>query len=360
MFDRRLLSNFDWVLIIMVLLACLEGVFLIYSASFTHGLPVSNLYLKQLLWVGIGIVGMLLVISIDYHTWGKWAYFLFFLNIIVLLIPLFGGGRVSRWIKFNRFFIQPSEFIKLILILTLGRYFHERKEEEQSLRELIIPGLLTLLPLILIIKQPDLGTAMILLMLFLALLFTAGVRWSYLMALVVSGLLAVPFFWRYLHAYQKKRLLTFLNPEMDPLGAGYHLIQSKIAVGSGGFWGKGFLKGTQNILNFIPAQHTDFIFSVLAEEWGFLGSILTLILFLFILLRGVDIALQAKDRLGVILAVGVLYLLAFHIFVNVGMVTGLLPITGLPFPFLSYGGSSMFATWLGIGILLNVRMRSFN
>ncbi len=360
MFDRRLILHFDWLLLLITMLVCFEGVIVIYSATYNMG---DQFYIKQIYWVLMGLGAMLVVISIDYRAWGRSAYALYAINIILLIVVLMGGPtsqKVGRWLKFGGFSVQPSEFMKITFILTLATYFKRSKDRSSSIRDVFIPLFLLLIPLALIVKQPDLGTAITLIPIFLSILFIAGIEFRYISYIVLPSILFAPFAWGLLKEYQRDRILVFLNPNADPLGAGYHLIQSKIAVGSGSLWGKGFLMGTQNRLNFLPAQYTDFIFSVLSEEWGFIGALLTLGLILFIILRGTDIAFHSKDRMGMVLAMGIVASLTFHVFINVGMVTGLMPITGLPLPFLSYGGSSIITTLIGIGFLLNIRMRRFS
>ncbi len=362
MIDRRLIANFDWLLLLLIIFVTAEGVALIYSATFSGGAFQANiLYIRQIYWLLLGLLAIFVIISIDYRHIGNWAYFLYGLNLLFLLFLLFRSGdvKVARWLKIGGLSIQPSEFMKLSLVLVLARYFQRITGRPTTTKDILIPCLLVAIPLVLIVKQPDLGTAITLLPVFLVILFVAGVGMRYLLGMLGLGLLTVPALWLNLKPYQKQRILTFLDPAKDPLGAGYHLMQSKIAVGSGGLLGKGFLAGTQNRLDFLPAQHTDFIFSVLAEEWGFIGAMLTLAVFFLIMLRGLEIASQAKDQLGTILATGIVASLVVPIIINVGMVTGLLPITGLPFPLLSYGGSSTITTLMGVGILLNIRMRRF-
>jgi rod shape determining protein RodA len=361
-FDRRLFHHFDRILLLAVLLACGVGVILIYSSTHGRQSPhLADLYINQLYWIGLGLVCMFLVISVDYHTWGKLSYFIYAACVTLLVFSLFSqaGARVNRWIYIKGVSFQPSEFMKPVIVLTLAKYFHERKSSSLGLREFFSSFLIVAIPLALIVKQPDLGTAITLVPIFLSILFVAGIRMKYLLGLVAAAGAVVPFMWPRLKSYQQMRIVNFFNPESDPLGAGYHLIQSKIAVGSGGFWGKGFLSGTQSRLNFLPAQHTDFIFSVIAEEWGFVGAAGLLVLFLFIILRSVEVFAQAQDELGWIITVGICALLMVHLFVNVGMVIGLMPVTGLPLPFISYGGSSMISSMACMGLLLNIRMRRF-
>jgi rod shape determining protein RodA len=255
---------------------------------------------------------------------------------------------------------QPSEFVKISLILALAKFFHRPPSREgYSLRTLAFPFLLLVLPMVLILKQPDLGTAIILFLVFFSVLLFVKIRWSSLLALFVVGGSILPLVWRFLKEYQKMRIVTFFNPDLDPLGSGYHLIQSKIAVGSGGIMGKGFMKGTQSKLGFLPEQQTDFIFSVLGEEWGLIGSLIVVLLYFGLILWGLRIAIQAKDRFGAILSFGVVAMLFWHTFINIGMVLGLMPVVGIPLPLLSYGGSFLVSTLIGMGLLFNVSMRRY-
>ena len=258
------------------------------------------------------------------------------------------------------FSFQPSEIVKIFVIFALARYF-SRREYPQGLgfRNLVGPGLLVGAPFVLILIQPDLGTALHLAFACLSVLMFLKVRRSVLLALGGFLALAMPFVWHFLKAYQKQRIMTFLNPEKDPLGAGYHIIQSKIAVGSGQFWGKGFLKGTQSQLRFLPEQHTDFAFSVFAEEWGFAGSAVMLILFLALFVFGLQIVKRSQDRFGALLALGLLALIFWQMIINISMVTGLMPVVGIPLPFISYGGSSLVTIFVAVGFLLNISMRRF-
>jgi rod shape determining protein RodA len=362
MFDRRLIIHFDWILFLAVMLACGLGVTLIYSSSYgEQSSSLAHLHIKQLYWIGLGLVAMFTIISIDYHSWVRYSYLIYGFSVLLLIYLLYSsrGAGVRRWIYFMGFSFQPSEFMKPILVLTLGKYFYNRKDSVLGLREFFSSLLIVGLPLILIVKQPDLGTAITLIPIFLSILFIAGMELKYILGMIFAGAAVVPFVWPYLKPYQKMRILNFFNPESDPLGAGYHLLQSKIAVGSGGFWGKGLMSGTQNRLHFLPAQHTDFIFSVAAEELGFVGAVGLLILLLFIILRSIEVAFYAHDSLGRIIAIGICAMLLVHLAVNVGMAIGLMPVTGLPLPFISYGGSAMLSSLIGVGILLNIRMRRF-
>lgn len=363
-FDRRLLLNFDWLLLFLALGICALGVLNIYSAGYTlTDLSLKSLYIKQLNWLGIGIVFMALTFSIDYRSIARYGYVIYLLSIVCLILVLVAGyaSRGSqRWLALGAFTFQPSELMKITIILALANYFENHKAEEgYLLRDLYVPALLALLPFFLVLKQPDLGTGIILLIIFLAIVFIAGVRWQSIVLAAGSGLLLIPLGWHFLRDYQKDRIMTFIDPEQDPLGTGYHIIQSIIAIGSGGLWGKGFLKGTQTQLKFLPEQHTDFVFSAFAEEWGFVGAIFLLFLFFALILCGLQVAYQAKDLTGKLISVGVTMIIYAQVIINIGMVLGILPVVGIPLPFMSYGGSALVVFMAGIGLLLNVRMRRF-
>jgi rod shape determining protein RodA len=258
------------------------------------------------------------------------------------------------------FSFQPSELAKIALILASAKYFFINElNRRYGFRDLYLPLGMALLPALLIIKQPDLGTALLILLISLSIFLFLGIAWKTLFVSLGSMILSLPFFWFFLKDYQKKRILIFFQPESDPLGAGYHILQSKIAVGSGGFWGKGFLNGTQGQLRFLPEQHTDFAFSVLAEEWGFIGSLLVVTLFLLLILWALNIARQSKDRFGMVVALGICAVFFWQSLINLGMVVGLVPVVGVPLPFISYGGSSIITNLIGIGLLLNIHMRRF-
>jgi rod shape determining protein RodA len=266
----------------------------------------------------------------------------------------------TRWLSIGGFGLQPSELMKIVIIIALARYLSDKATLRGfTLRELLVPGALLAVPVVMVMKQPDLGTALLILAIGGSMALFAGIRRATLTVLGCGGLLAAVGGWFLLHDYQRQRVYTFLNPEKDPLGAGYHIIQSKIAVGSGGLFGLGFGKGTQAQLSFLPERHTDFAFSVFAEEWGFAGCLVLLALYLLIVLWGLYIARRASDRFGMYLALGVTVMLFWHIVVNLGMVVGLLPVVGVPLPLFSYGGTSMLTTMAGVGLLLNVSMRRF-
>ncbi len=363
MIDRRLFIHFDWGLLGIVLLIASIGILNLYSVTSNGETTGTPLYLKQVLWLAIGLGAMLVIAFVEYRFYTDFAYIVY-TTAVVLLILVLGYGIITsgaqRWVKMGPLTFQPSEFVKISLILALAKFFQRYPGREgYSLKHLAFPFFLLFLPMILILKQPDLGTAIILLMVFFSILIFAKVRWSSLITLGVIGVSILPLVWRFLKDYQKRRIITFFNPDLDPLGASYHLIQSKIAVGSGGIIGKGFMKGTQSKLGFLPEQHTDFIFSALGEEWGLVGCFIVVGLYFLLILWGLRIAVGSKDRFGAILSFGVVAMLFWHTFINIGMVLGLMPVVGIPLPLLSYGGSFLLSTLIGIGLLLNVSMRRF-
>lgn len=362
-FDRRLLSNFDWALLGTLVVVASMALSNLYSASYTgyYGTPP---YMRQIYYYMLGFGVILFIVSVDYRVLIAWNYPLYGTIIVLLLVALFLGKTTAgtqRWIDLGFFKLQPSEPAKLSLVIALSSYYY-RKDTGKGfvLNELLVPSVLTLLPFLLIMKQPDLGTALMLGCVFVSMTLFVKLRRSTLITLITACLAIIPIGWRFfLKPYQRLRIETFLNPESDPLNAGYHIMQSKIAVGSGGKFGKGYLEGTQVHLDFLPERHTDFAFSVLAEEWGFVGSIIFLSCYIFLILLGLNIALFSRDKFGVLLAFGVVALIFWQAFINLAMVLGLLPVVGMPMPLFSYGGSSLLTTMAGIGILFNVRMRRF-
>jgi rod shape determining protein RodA len=362
MFDRRLVVNFDWVLLLTVLLLAAIGIVNLYSATASWQ-AATPIYMKQLLWLGGGVMILMIICLFDYRHLEHYAVPSYIVSVAMLIYVLTMGKATmgaTRWINLGFFNLQPSEVIKVATILILARIFATTVEPNgYILKDLWRPALLMLIPAVLILKQPDLGTTIMVLAIAGTMLLFAGLQRGTIIFLTLAGLLVAVAGWFGLHDYQRARIMTFLNPEADPLGSGYHIIQSKIAVGSGGFWGKGFLHGTQSQLSFLPERHTDFAFSVFAEEWGFAGSLLLLTLYLFLVVWGLYIARRASDRFGMFLAIGVTAMVFWHIIVNLGMVIGLLPVVGVPLPLFSYGGTSMITTMIGIGLLMNVSMRRF-
>ena len=438
MFDRRLLTNFDWVLFLLVMGISLIGVVAIYSASKGYQDGVQY-WARQLVWLGIAVGIGVVVVLIDFRTIGAMSYFIhgaavFSLVLLMVIRPDAGTHGVNRWFMVGPIAVQPSEFIKLTMVLSVAYYFRENRGSNLGLVGLFWPSLMVLVPFFLIVNQPDLGTALMLVLVFTPIAVLAGVQKRLLVAAFVMGLLAIgavvasfqfgafevnddvvrqlkkagmnsatvqqvnkingqrfqtrsglvtalqeanggfpdehtetqvaeasfqPYISKVLRPYQQKRLITFLNPEHDPLGAGYHIIQSKVAIGSGRFWGKGYGESTQGSLNFLPARHTDFLFSVFSEEWGFFGATFLIGLYAALIFRTVGIILQSHDRFSAFLVMGVLAIIVAQVIINIGMAVGLLPVVGAPLPFFSYGGSSMITLMIGVALILNVRMRRF-
>lgn len=362
--SRRWLRSLDWGLLALTLLLAASGVVLIYSATHAKASPhLQASYIKQLWWLLVGLVGLVVTLMVDYRLIARYSYVLYGICLAALVYVLFFGPVVAgakRWLVIGPLRCQPSEFMKVALVLALARYTADvRREKALRLRHLIVPALLVALPIILIAKEPDLGTATMLGLVAGGMVLVSGVERRAILVVAAALLAAMPFGWTMLKDYQKSRLLTLLDPTGDPLGAGYHVIQSKIAIGSGGVLGKGLMQGTQGRLNFLPAQHTDFIFSVAAEEVGFVGAACLLLLFLGFLLKGIEVAFQAKDRFGAMTAVGLTWMLTLYVTFNIGMTVGLLPVVGIPLPLLSYGGSSLVTTMLAVGLLLNIKLRKF-
>ena len=436
MFDRRLLSNFDWYLLLLVLSITGIGLLSIHSAS--QGFGGTTVYwTRQLTWVGVALILAFLAVLVDFRTIGGWSYVIQVVMVAILgTLILFdaSGSGVNRWFNIGPVAIQPSEFAKLTTVLAVA--FHLRDSGRPGglgLKQLAVPVLILLVPVFLIVRQPDLGTAVLLLLSTAPVLLLAGIRIRLLLTLAGAALIAVvvliasfqlgtyrlppqlpdllqqrgagerivqrareavarefstrselreaiftedaagadgylasiaersfrPYISHVLRPYQQKRLLTFLDPDQDPLGAGYHVIQSKIAIGSGGFWGKGYGNSTQGALNFLPARHTDFLFSIFAEEWGFAGALVLMGLYGLVILRGLLILFQTRDRFSAFLIMGVVSIVTAQVLVNIGMVVGLLPVVGVPLPFFSYGGSSMVSLMIGVALILNIRMRRF-
>jgi rod shape determining protein RodA len=361
--DRRLIAHFDWPLLACVLLVTACGLLTVLSATHTPNRLVSGLLVRQAVWAGLGVIGLLAALSFDYHWLERYGYF-FYAGAILLLLAtaLVGssGGGARRWIALGPVSLQTSEFAKLALIVALARCLHRHVGEGAlPLRLLLVPALLVALPAGLILKQPDLGTVVVLAMTAGAVFLIAGLRLRIVALIAAVALPVVPYLWHHLKPYQQRRLLTFIDPQADPLGAGYHIIQSKIAIGSGALHGKGFLNGTQNRLNFLPEQHTDFIFSVFAEEWGFIGAGVLIALYVALLGRCFVVATRARDTFGLLLAFGVTAMLFCQVLVNIAMATGSLPVVGITLPFFSYGGSSLLACMIAIGLLMNISMRRF-
>ncbi len=363
MIDRRMIASFDWLLLGLLILLAGMGAVNLYSAASSFQGGGTPVYLKQIYWFGLGLLVMMAVAAVGYQRLAHLAYPFYGLVVVSLVAVLLWGkvvGGSQRWLALGPFVVQPSEMARLAVILVLAWYFHRRDQDEPyNLRQLVIPMALIMLPAVLILKEPDLGTALLVMIVGTSVILMNGVRLTSL-ALATGSLLAVlPVGWNYLKDYQKRRIFSFLDPASDPLGAAYHLIQSKIAVGSGGFAGKGFMAGTQSQLHFLPEQHTDFAFSVVAEEWGFVGAVVVLLIIAAVIYRCLMQAMRAKDRMGMLVVVGVTAMVFWPAVINVGMVLGLFPVVGIPLPFISYGGSSMITTMAAMGLIQGVAMRRF-
>ena len=358
----RSFRDLDWPLLIITLMICSLGVLQIYSA--THDTKWHDAWWKQVIWILIGLGIMWVITSIDYHTLLGQVPVLYALSIAALLATFAVGEVVfhsRRWIRIpgSSFQIQISEFEKIVIILMVARCLSELKRDEIGSRDLLKIGVLVGIPTVLVMSQPDFGTGATYLPILAAGILLAGIRWRYLAATALVCALTVPVGWYFLRDYQKARLETFLDPSSDPRGRGYQVIQSKIAVGHGGIWGRGVTQGTQTQLRFLPVPHTDFIFSAFAEEHGFVGVVVVLGLYFLLLMQIVQNAQTAPDRAGMYICMGVATLLLFHLLVNVGMVVGSMPVTGIPLPLMSSGGSNMFSVFMMLGLVNNVRLRRF-
>ncbi|RPI95754.1 MAG: rod shape-determining protein RodA [Spirochaetales bacterium] len=436
MLRRNEIYRIDYVLVSAVMAVIIIGILMIYSAGFDPIDRTNNgLYKRQIVWFIIGFILMLMMTFVRYKSLGDYCLYIYFFILLLVIFTTFFGTPIRNtraWLTFGYFSIQPSEFMKLAVVIVLAKYLELRERDIRHLRELLVPTAVTAVPVFFIIMQPDFGTAMIFIPVLFSMLFIGGADVSHLVAVISIAAIAlifpmvltyrewvadqdtsiiVSFFqdygllftvagflmavsittyllhfflikkvfrkiyipsivislglffsvviMRFLKDYQKKRILVFLNPDLDPHGSGYNIIQSKIAIGSGGFFGKGFLNGSQAQLGFLPEKSSDFIFPVIAEEWGFAGAVILLGLLCLIVLRGAQIALEAKDKFGALLAAGISSIFFFHILINVGMVLGIMPVTGLPLSFVSYGGSNLLVGMISVGILINIRMNKF-
>ena len=358
--DRRLLQNVDWALLATALFIVALSVLSMWNLAPRRG--GTALAWRQLSWVGIGLVALLVVASVDYRSLVRVAPAFYVLGVSLLVVVFVLGRTVSgarRWIHLGPITFQPSELFKLIFVLTLAWALASRAGE--PLVRGTVMGTLALLgvPFLLVVRQPDLGTALVLIPVVAAVLVGVGVRLRVLGAFALAGVAALPLGWLALKPYQRDRLLVYLDPFRDPLGTAYNVIQAKIAIGSGQLLGKGVSGATQSRLAFLPERHTDFIFAVFAEMWGFIGCLVLIVAYGLLVLRGFEIAASTRDPRGRVLALGVTVVLAAQILINLGMVTGLLPVVGIPLPLMSYGGSSMVASLMGLGLLLSIRMRQF-
>lgn len=363
MFDRRIYENIDWGLIGLTLLLCFTGLAVLYSAVHAGSSTTHQIFFKkQLVWFSVGLCCAVVMSMFNYRNLERWGIWIYIACVGLLVLVFFFGikaGGSKRWLQFGPIALQPSEIMKIAVIIVLARYF-SRKVTRQGfvLKTLMTPFVLVMIPFLLIAKQPDLGTGMLIVLIAAFMTLFVKIARRTFIYMSVSGAAFIPFVWMFLlKEYQKQRIITFLRPDSDPRGAGYHIVQSKIAIGSGMVTGKGYLQGTQNALSFLPEQHTDFILTVLAEEWGFIGASFLLLVYLAFLVWNLNIAAGCRDSFGTILAVGIVSMIFCQVFINVGMIMGLMPVVGVPLPLVSYGGSSVLTSMIGIGILMSISIR---
>lgn len=354
---KEKLWHISWFFVLIIILVASIGFVMLYSAAKGNLEPWAS---RQIIRFGVGFVLMLTVAVIDIRKWMKYAGFIYFVSLILLIaVELKGtvGMGAQRWINIGFFYFQPSEIMKIALILYLAKYFHGSSLQEiESSSHLLLPLTATLIPVALVMKQPDLGTAMLLLTCSSIILFLAGVQiWKFVVAGGL-GMAFIPIAWQFLRDYQKQRILTFFSPERDPLGAGYHILQSQIALGSGGIFGRGFLKGTQSHLEFLPEKQTDFIFTMLAEEFGMIGCFVLLILYITIVIYGYLMSIRSQNFFGKILGIGITTNFFLYFFINIAMVIGIVPVVGIPLPLISYGGTAMLTLMAGFGFILCVHI----
>ena len=366
--DRRLIQNFDWVTLMTVIAISVIGILTVFSATRQPGVDTqSPLFIKQAVWLVIGLFGLLAAVSFDYVWLSRISLPLYVTGVALLAVVLVMGKTgmgAQRWISMGPIAFQPSEFFKLIFIVMLSQYLSFTRSPVGIGQLLRVFFVIVFLPFVMLVKQPDLGTAIVVLTIFFAIMLAKGLRRQAVAMIVLIGLVSLPFLgnimWTGLKDYQKNRLIAFIDPGADPAGIGYHINQSKVAVGSGEFFGKGFLHGTQGPFRFLPERHTDFIFAVFAEEWGFLGSVVLLFLYLLLILRGLDTVRKAKDEFGRMLAAGITFMFCTYFFINVGMTLGMMPVVGIPLPFMSYGGTALLSNFISAGVLINIRTRRFS
>ncbi|HKY31264.1 MAG TPA: rod shape-determining protein RodA [Candidatus Polarisedimenticolia bacterium] len=357
MLERRALGEFDWVLMSAMLAATGLGLLMLYSSTYLQG---GALFYRQLAWLGVALAGFAFVVSVDYRFWAGLAIPAYITCCVLLVVVLFTARVIQgtrSWLEFGAFNFQPAELAKLATIMMLARYVEEKKGFGLTGLSLLALGGIVALPVLLIMAQPDLGSTLPFLPLMFVIVVLSGIRWKVLMVLGLIGILMVPVGFFMLKPYQQERVRTFMDPMSDPQGAGWQVLQSRIAVGSGGLWGKGLFGGSQGQLRFLPESHTDFILSVLGEELGFAGAACALVIYFVLLSRIVSAARSARDRLGAFICMGVAAVIGSQSLVNIGVILGLMPTTGIPMPLMSYGGSSLVTTFVALGLVLNVRMR---
>jgi rod shape determining protein RodA len=361
--NKLSLKYFDIFLTIIYFILLVVGLLAVYSASYSPAEGVSSLYIRQFYWLILGIITYLLFSIINYRFLIQYIYILYILGVLLLMYVLLTGYismGAQRWIDFGPFRMQPSEFFKIIWIIMLGRLFSDFNKEKLGIIKIVIKSLLLLPPFLLVFLQPDLGTAGIFVLIWGVVLLFRGIKLRTLITLILLSIMLLILVWGNLHDYQRARVITFINPTSDPFGSGYHIIQSKVAIGSGGIFGKGFLKGTQSQLNFLPEKHTDFVFSVICEEFGFIGGGILIVIFLILFYRIIQIALITKEVNAKILCVSIMSLIFLQTFINMAMTVGLMPVVGIPMPFISYGGSAMITFSSLMGVINSISIRRFN
>ena len=359
--SKRILRRIDFVLLFAAAAIVIYGLIIISSATHINTPGEERFWYvqRQGIFALVNAVLAILFINFDYRGLSQHGSKLYIFNLVILIaVMLFGHAALGaqRWIQIGPVSLQPSEFSKLIMIICMASILEDRMGKLNSVQDLIPIVLYVGLPFLLVLKQPDLGTSLVFMAIFFGMVIACGMPWKIFTGIIVFAVMAMPLLWQFLKDYQKMRIMVFLDPNVDPLGSGYHIIQSKIAIGSGMLFGKGLFEGTQSQLNFLPENHTDFIFAVVGEELGFVGAVVLLLLYLIVFWRGLTIAKEAGDVFGRLLAVGITSMLAFHVLVNVGMTTGIMPVTGIPLPLMSYGISSLTTNILAIAILLNINM----
>ena len=349
------LLQINWTMVFLIVAVAFIGFAMLYSAAKASFDPWAARQMQRFV---LGLFLMLAIAITDIRFWMRYAYLFYGIGLVLLgVVEVAGsvGMGAQRWLEFGIFRIQPSEMMKIAIILALARHFHALAIEEIGQPQyLLVPLFISLAPVVLVIRQPDLGTAVMIVLGASAMFFIAGVRVWKFVVLLVLGLASVPVIWNFLHTYQRKRILTFLNPGSDPLGAGYHILQSKIALGSGSVFGKGFINGSQSHLEFLPERHTDFVFTMLAEELGLVGGIMVLLLYSFLLIYGLAIAMRSRNQFGRLLAMGLTMNLFLYVAANVAMVMGVIPVVGVPLPLISYGGTALISILIGFGLVINV------
>jgi rod shape determining protein RodA len=352
---REKLWQINWTMVLLIIAIAFIGFAMLYSAAKGNIDPWAS---RQMGRFGIGLALMFVIALVDIHFWMRYALFMYLVGLALLgAVEIAGsiGMGAQRWLDLGFFRLQPSEFMKIAVILTLARHFHALNVEDIGRPiYLIIPLFIVAAPVALVLRQPDLGTSIMLVLGAGAMFFIVGVRvWKFVVVMVV-GLAFIPVIWNFLHVYQRKRILIFLNPESDPLGAGYHILQSKIALGSGSLFGKGFINGSQSHLEFLPERHTDFIFTMLGEEFGLVGGVFVILLYALLVIYGFAIAMRSRNHFGRLLAMGLTANLFLYVFVNIAMVMGVVPVVGVPLPLISYGGTAMISVLISFGLVLNV------